>query len=362
MAPVIKQLRAAQAAMPSLRVTVCSTGQHKEMLRPILAALSVRMDIELDVMKQGSSLCGTAARILEGIDTVFQRELPGVVVVQGDTTTTMAAAIAAHYHRIPVVHVEAGLRTHNILAPWPEEMNRKVVSAIASMHFAPTEGAKANLLREGIDPATIYVTGNTVVDSLLQVCDTLDRDPAKREELDAHFDFLDRSLPLILVTGHRRENFGVGFEKICLALRKLAHEEDVEILYPVHLNPSVREPVRRIMSGVSNVHLVDPIEYVPFVYLMGRARLILTDSGGIQEEAPTLRKPVLIMRDTTERPEAVESGCAKLVGSDTEQIVREVKLLLNSTETYERMADSGNPFGDGTAAKRIVEIMLKQLR
>jgi len=310
-------------------------------------------------MKPGQDLSDVTAGVITGMRDVFARETPDMVLVHGDTTTSFAAGLAAYYARIPVGHVEAGLRTGNIYAPWPEEMNRRLTGSLAQLHFAPTQTAKANLLREGVDAATIHVTGNTVIDALLAMHGRIRNDAQLRAGLDAHFDFLDPSRRIVLVTGHRRENFGDGFEQICHALRDLAARDDVEVVYPVHLNPNVREPVERLLSGHPRIHLIAPQEYVPFVYLMGRSTLILTDSGGVQEEAPSLGKPVLVMRETTERPEAVDAGAVALVGASRERIVAGCTRLLDDVAAYKSMAQVTNPYGDGTAADRIVQHLRK---
>jgi UDP-N-acetylglucosamine 2-epimerase (non-hydrolysing) len=281
--------------------------------------------------------------------------------VHGDTTTTLAASLSAYYAKVRVGHVEAGLRTHNKYSPWPEEMNRRLAGAVTDLHFAPTAMAHANLLREGTAPNTIHVTGNTVIDALLDVVDRVRADGALKRRFDSQFDFLDPGKRLILVTGHRRENFGAGFESICQALADIAARGDVQIVYPVHLNPNVQEPVRRILSGVADVYLIEPQDYLPFVYLMDRSAFLITDSGGVQEEAPSLGKPVLVMRDTTERPEAVEAGTVKLVGTDRAAIVREANRLLNDTAAFDAMARAHNPYGDGQAAARIRDILQQHI-
>jgi UDP-N-acetylglucosamine 2-epimerase (non-hydrolysing) len=292
---------------------------------------------------------------------VLAQDRPQLLFVHGDTTTTLAASLAAYYSRIPVAHVEAGLRTGNKLAPFPEEVNRRLTGALADLHFAPTVIARDNLLREGVEPSSVHVTGNTVIDALLDVTARLHRDAGLKAQLAQRFDFLDARKRLILVTGHRRENFGAGFENICLALADIAQAHTgVEILYPVHLNPNVRRPVSEILAarGLANVHLIDPVDYLPFVYLMDRAHLIVTDSGGVQEEAPSLGKPVLVMRDTTERPEAVAAGTVVLVGTVRERIVREATRLLSDDQAYERMSKAHNPYGDGHAAERILNTVI----
>ncbi|MDP3834877.1 MAG: UDP-N-acetylglucosamine 2-epimerase (non-hydrolyzing) [Hydrogenophaga sp.] len=358
MAPVVKEF---QAASPAIETVVCVTAQHREMLDQVLQLFDIRPEHDLNVMKPGQDLYDITSNILIGLKAVLVNERPDLVLVHGDTTTTLAASLAAFYARVPVGHVEAGLRTGNKLAPFPEEVNRRLTGAIADLHFAPTEAARANLLREGVDPGSIHVTGNTVIDALVAVVDRLKDSPALREEMDSRFAFLDPGKRLILVTGHRRENFGEGFEQICQALADIAAQEpDVEVLYPVHLNPNVRKPVNEILAAMqlTNVHLIDPVDYLPFVYLMNRAHLIITDSGGVQEEAPSLGKPVLVMRETTERPEAVAAGTVILVGTSRDRIVRETLNLLHNPTAYRTMSQAHNPYGDGHAAGRIVQTVL----
>jgi UDP-N-acetylglucosamine 2-epimerase (non-hydrolysing) len=354
MAPVVNELR---RSLSSAETQVCITGQHREMLDQVLEIFSIEPHFDLKVMREGQQLTDLTARMLTGLHEVLSAYRPDMVMVQGDTTTAFAASLAAYYQRIPVAHVEAGLRTGNIYAPWPEEINRRLTAAIARVHFAPTELAKENLLREGVDASTIHVTGNTVVDALLSVLDRLRVDAETARGVARRFDFLHPGRRMILVTGHRRENFGDGFENICEALRRLAARPDVEIVYPVHLNPNVQGPVQRILAGASRVHLLQPLDYVPFVYLMNRAHIILTDSGGIQEEAPSLGKPVLVMRDTTERPEAVGAGTVRLVGTDCSRIIAETERLLDSATEYQAMARAHNPYGDGHAARRIAQAL-----
>lgn len=350
MAPVVKVL----AEASDVDQTVCVTAQHREMLDQVLELFGIVPDVDLDLMTKGQDLADLTARALTGLRTVIQDTKPDLILVHGDTATTLSSSLAAYYAQIPVGHVEAGLRTGDIYSPWPEEMNRKVTGMIAALHFAPTKGAEANLLLEKVDPETILVTGNTVIDALLEVSRGIKESGERRLLLDERFGFLDRSKRLVLVTGHRRESFGGGFERICEALAELSDRDDVEICYPVHLNPNVREPVERLLKGRTNVHLIEPLDYLPFVYLMGRASIILTDSGGIQEEAPSLGKPVLLMRETTERPEAVDAGTVKLVGTDRDLIVEEVTKLLDDQTAYEEMAFAHNPYGDGKAAASIL--------
>jgi len=356
MAPVVKEL---MNFPDQIECRVCVTAQHREMLDQVLRIFSIKPDYDLNIMKKGQDLYDITSDVLHGIKSVILDMNPDLVLVHGDTTTTMAASLASFYQRVPVGHVEAGLRTGDKLAPFPEEINRRVTGSIADLHFAPTESAKQNLINEGVPTNRIWVTGNTVIDSLLGIVDLLRSTPSLAQELDQKFRFLDRGKRLILVTGHRRENFGEGFENICLALKEIAEScEDVEIIYPVHLNPNVRGPVNRILADCATVHLIEPQDYLPFVYLMNRATLIITDSGGVQEEAPSLGKPVLVMRETTERPEAVEAGTVKLVGTNRLRIVSETLTLLNDAVAYRSMSTAHNPYGDGEAAKRIVETLL----
>jgi UDP-N-acetylglucosamine 2-epimerase (non-hydrolysing) len=355
-------LALALAADERFEAKVCVTGQHREMLDQVLDLFAIKPDFDLNIMKPGQDLTDVTTSILQGMKAVFAEFRPDVVLVHGDTATTFATSLAAYYQQIPVAHVEAGLRTGNIYSPWPEEANRKLTGALANFHFAPTVNSQANLLREGIDPATIIVTGNTVIDALLDVVKRLDHDPELSAKAAAPSAFLDSARKLILVTGHRRESFGDGFERICQALSEVAQQHpDVDIVYPVHLNPNVREPVNRLLSDVSNIHLIEPLDYLPFVSLMSRAHIILTDSGGIQEEAPSLGKPVLVMRDTTERPEAVDAGTVKLVGTDTRNIVRELNRLLVDQDAYQAMSYAHNPYGDGQACGRIIEALCSKI-
>ncbi|MGB6055989.1 MAG: UDP-N-acetylglucosamine 2-epimerase (non-hydrolyzing) [Burkholderiaceae bacterium] len=354
MAPVVNVLK----AWPQWEVKVCVTAQHRQMLDQVLTLFNIVPDFDLDLMKPGQDLTDITSNVLIGLRQVFHKWTPNLIFVHGDTTTAMAASLAAFYAKIPVAHVEAGLRTNDVNSPWPEEMNRRMVGRVASLHFAPTEIARANLLAEGCPGKTIFVTGNTVIDALLTTMERIDTDMALNRQLAERFSFISESKRLILVTGHRRENFGKGFENICKALRVIAERDDVQILYPVHLNPNVQEPVRRILAGCENIRLIEPQDYLPFVYLMSRAYIILTDSGGIQEEAPSLGKPVLVMRDTTERPEAVSAGTVKLVGTDSKFIVAAIHLLLTQPHAYDAMAFAHNPYGDGKASHRIVEALL----
>ncbi len=353
MSSVVQRLKSAA----DIESKTCVTAQHRLMLDQVMNLFDLRADYDLDLMRPGQDLTDITTKTLIELRRVFRDWKPQIVLVHGDTTTTLAASVAAFYERIPVGHVEAGLRTGDKLSPWPEELNRRLTSVIADIHFAPTLAARENLLNEGVSPGRVHVTGNTVVDALIAVSAQIDADPGLKSQLDEQFSFLNGAKNLILVTAHRRESFGCGFEEICGALSDIANSEAVEIIFPVHPNPNVREPVLRLLSGVRGVHLVDPLEYLPFVYLMKRASILLTDSGGIQEEAPSLGKPVLVMRNTTERPEAIAAGTVKLVGTDRARIVREVTLLLNDSDEYHRMASSENPYGDGHAAERIVQIL-----
>lgn len=355
MAPVIKELSRYPEQFAS---RVCVTAQHRQMLDQVLELFRIVPDYDLDIMEPGQDLTDVTCNVLRKLAPVLKEFLPDVVLVHGDTTTTMAASLAAYYLKIPVGHVEAGLRTGNIYSPWPEEINRRLAGAIATWHFAPTERAKENLLREGVAPEAITVTGNTVIDALLDVVGRIRNDSDLQTRMEEKFSYLDRAKRLILVTGHRRENFGDGFENICRSLRSIAEaHDDVEILYPVHLNPNVQEPVRRVLGGVGRVYLIEPQDYLPFVYLMDRSYLIITDSGGVQEEAPSLGKPVLVMREETERPEAVEAGTVRLVGARSEDIVRAATELLKDRVAYQKMTLTHNPYGDGHAAQRIREII-----
>jgi UDP-N-acetylglucosamine 2-epimerase (non-hydrolysing) len=352
MVSVVREL----AAATDFDVKVCVTAQHRSMLDQVLELFSIKPDFDLDIMTPGQDLSDITAKVLAGMRTVLREWRPDYVLVHGDTTTTMATSLAAYYERIAVGHVEAGLRTGNIYSPWPEEINRKLTGAIAKVHFAPTEHARQNLLKEGIPAKNICVTGNTVVDALLDVVQRLETDGALRRQMESQFSFLDSKKKLVLVTGHRRENFGSGFENICHALNEISQLDDVEVLYPVHLNPNVQEPVQRILKGNPNIHLIDPVGYLPFVYLMNRASVLLTDSGG-QEEAPSLGKPVLVMRDTTERPEAVAAGTVRLVGTSVRSIVDGTRTLLTDPAEYSRMSNAANPYGDGTSALQIVNFL-----
>ncbi|MHC6799437.1 UDP-N-acetylglucosamine 2-epimerase (non-hydrolyzing) [Vibrio diabolicus] len=351
MAPLVHAL----AADDRFEAKCCVTAQHREMLDQVLELFEITPDYDLNLMKAGQTLNDVTARIVQELKPVLQEFQPDVVLVHGDTATTFAASLAAYYEQIEVGHVEAGLRTGNIYSPWPEEANRRLTGVLTKYHFAPTETSKENLLRENFAPEGIFVTGNTVIDALLMVKDKIESDSDLSATLAAQFPFLDDSKELILVTGHRRESFGGGFERICEALAQTAKQHpNVQILYPMHLNPNVREPVNRILGDVENVLLIEPQQYLPFIYLMSRSHIILTDSGGIQEEAPSLGKPVLVMRDTTERPEAVAAGTVKLVGTSVEKITSSLDSLLNDKEAYKEMSFAHNPYGDGKACERIL--------
>lgn len=355
MSPLVRQL----ALHPGIDSKVCVTAQHRQMLDQVLDLFDITPDFDLDIMRPDQNLYTVTTDILQNIAEVFAEFRPDYVLVHGDTSTTFCASLAAFYQRIPVGHVEAGLRTGNLYSPWPEEANRRLTSVLAEMHFAPTAESSGNLLKENVDAARIVVTGNTVIDALVMVCDKLRASSQLYQEQAARFPFLREDARVVLVTGHRRENFGGGFERICIALQRLAQQfPTVDFVYPVHLNPHVQEPVNRLLSGVSNVHLVAPQEYLPFVFLMMRSYLILTDSGGIQEEAPSLGKPVLVMRDTTERPEALAAGTVRLVGTDVERIVANVTELLCDEEAYGAMSIAHNPYGDGAASVRIIDALL----
>ena len=348
-APVVRRL----AASDDIDLHVCVTAQHREMLDQVLDLFEIVPDHDLDLMTSGQNLYDVTSGVLSGLATLFRDFRPDLLLVHGDTTTTLAASLAAYYQQISVGHIEAGLRTGNIYSPWPEEINRRVAGIIARLHFAPTERARANLLAENVPDEAIVVTGNTVIDALQDVVALIEGNAGLQEELAEHFG-LDPMRRLVLVTGHRRESFGGGFERICDALARLAEREDVEIVYPVHLNPNVKGPVEARLGSISNVRLIAPLDYLPFVYLMSRAAIVITDSGGVQEEAPSLGKPVLVMRDTTERPEAVDAGTVLLVGTDADLIVAEATRLLDDDGAYGLMSRAHNPYGDGHAAERIL--------
>lgn len=358
MAPLVKALER------DIRfdVRVCVTAQHRGMLDQVLEFFEITPSYDLDVMRPGQDLVSVTTDILTRIGPVFSCFQPGIVLVHGDTTTSFVTTLAAYYHRISVGHVEAGLRTGNLYSPWPEEANRKLTGALAKIHFSPTERAKNNLRLENVAEDSIVVTGNTVIDALLMANEKLENSPSLEAGQAARFPFLRNGARMVLITGHRRENFGDGFERICAAIARLAVEfSDVEFVYPVHLNPNVLNPVGRLLADIANVHLIEPQEYLAFFWLMKRSHVILTDSGGVQEEAPSLGKPVLVMRDATERPEAVEAGTVRLVGTDTERIVKETAALLLDAAAYERMSRAHNPYGDGKASERIVKALSDSL-
>ncbi|MBF0329909.1 MAG: UDP-N-acetylglucosamine 2-epimerase (non-hydrolyzing) [Nitrospirae bacterium] len=358
MAPVILELRKHPDIFKSC---ICVTAQHRRMLDQVLNLFEIKPDYDLDIMKPSQDLFDVTCNVLSDLKKVLEREQPHIILVQGDTTTAMAASLAGFYAKVKIGHIEAGLRTHNKFSPFPEEINRRVASVIADYHFAPTQIACDNLLREGVPRDTIYITGNTVIDSLLLTLKRIETDSSIKGQLEKTFDYLDPNKKLILVTGHRRESFGEGFENICLALSEIANtQKDVEIIYPVHLNPNVQEPVRNILgnSNFTNIHLIEPLDYLPFVYLMSRSYLIVTDSGGIQEEAPSLGKPVLVMRNITERPEAVNAGTAILVGTEKSKIFYAVNKLIHNINYYNAIAKAHNPYGHGKSA----QLIFKQLK
>jgi UDP-N-acetylglucosamine 2-epimerase (non-hydrolysing) len=337
---------------------VCVTAQHREMLDQVLELFAIKPDYDLNLMKVGQTLNEITARIILELKPVLQEFKPDVVLVHGDTATTFAASLAAYYEHISVAHIEAGLRTGNIYSPWPEEANRKLTGVLTKYHFAPTETSKQNLLNDNYSEESIVVTGNTVIDALLMVKAKIDTDADLNTELQNQFPFLDKTKKMILVTGHRRESFGDGFERICRALALIAKKyPNTQIVYPMHLNPNVREPVNRLLKGIDNIFLIEPQNYLPFIYLMSHSHIILTDSGGIQEEAPSLGKPVLVMRDTTERPEALAAGTVKLVGTDVDVIVSSLSELLDDQNKYELMSYAHNPYGDGEACQRIIDAL-----
>lgn len=354
MAPLVLALQNDERFESSL----CVTGQHREMLDQVLSLFQLTPNFDLNIMKPGQDLTDVTASILQGMKSVLVEVKPDLVLVHGDTATTFAATLAAYYQQIPVAHIEAGLRTGNLYSPWPEEANRKLTGALAELHFSPTRKSADNLLAEGVSESAVHITGNTVIDALFKIVERFDRDAELAGSLAGQFPFLDNKRRMVLVTGHRRESFGGGFERICEALRRTAKMfPDIDIVYPMHMNPNVRKPVNRLLSELSNVYLIEPLDYLPFVYLMSRSYLILTDSGGIQEEAPSLGKPVLVMRDTTERPEAAEAGTVELVGTDVTKICSRLEALLTDEVTYDRMSKAHNPYGDGRACERILEVL-----
>lgn len=354
MAPLYHQLNNSNL----FETKICVTGQHRDMLDQVLNLFDLKPDFDLNIMKSGQDLTDVTIKILEGLKALFNNYQPDIVLVHGDTTTTFATSLACYYKKIKVGHVEAGLRTGDLYSPWPEEGNRKLTGIIADFHFAPTEKSKKNLLLENVSQDKIFVTGNTVIDSLFLILNKINSNVFLQSELEQKFSFIDFSKKIILITGHRRENFGEGFENICNSISVLAQSnKDVQFIYPMHLNPNVREPVNRLLSNKENIFLIEPLEYLPFLYLMNKSYLILTDSGGIQEEAPSLGKPVLVMRDTTERPEAVEAGTVILVGTNKDNIIYYVNLLLKDIKLYEKMSETHNPYGDGSACVQIAKIL-----
>lgn len=359
MAPVVEALR----SDPRFESKVCVTAQHRQMLDQVLSIFDINPDYDLNIMKSGQDLTDITASILVGLRAILQEFKPDYVLVHGDTATTFSATLASYYQQIKVGHVEAGLRTNNIYSPWPEEGNRKLTGALANLHFAPTETSKENLLKEKINPGSIFVTGNTVIDALLSAREKLNSNEMLLSEFNNNFSFISSDRKIVLITGHRRESFGGGFERICNAILQLSEKfSDVDFVYPVHLNPNVKEVVTKILKNQSNVYLIPPQDYLPFIHLMGASYIILTDSGGIQEEAPSLGKPVLVMRDTTERPEAVIAGTVKLVGTDEMVIINEVTELLLNQDAYKRMSKAHNPYGNGLAASKIVEAIAQSMR
>ncbi len=353
MLPVVRALR----TEAGIAAKLCVTAQHRQMLDQVLELFEVEPDYDLDIMTAAQGLTEITTSILARLEPVIREVAPDWVLVHGDTTTTMAASLAAFYQKVPVGHVEAGLRSGNPLQPWPEEINRRIADVLTSVYFAPTEGARQNLLRENVSADRIHVTGNTVIDALREVVGMIEARPELEKQLASDFSYLDRDRPILLVTGHRRESFGAPFRSLCEAIADLVHAHFIQAVYPVHLNPHVQAPVRSVLGGIPHVHLVEPLDYLPFVYLMKRSHVILTDSGGIQEEAPSLGKPVFVMRNVTERPEAIEAGTVRLVGTDRTRIFDAVSEVLTDTAVYERMSRAHNPYGDGHAAARIVAVV-----
>ena len=358
MAPLVKEF---QKYPNDFETKVCVTAQHREMLDQVLEMFEITPDYDLNIMKPGQDLYEITSNVLLGMKDVLNDFQPDVVLVHGDTTTTSATSLAAFYQKIKVGHVEAGLRTHDIYSPWPEEANRQITGVLASYHFAPTTTSRDNLLRENKNEANILVTGNTVIDALFLALEKIESDEKLKNTIISNINALykmDDTKKIILVTGHRRENFGQGFINICEALKEIAlNNPDIDIVYPVHLNPNVQKPVKELLSEVKNVHLIEPLQYETFLYLMNKSYFIITDSGGVQEEAPSLGKPVLVMRDTTERPEALEAGTVKLVGTDKEKIIKEAQFLLDSYEEYTKMSKAHNPYGDGKACEKIINFI-----
>jgi UDP-N-acetylglucosamine 2-epimerase (non-hydrolysing) len=359
MAPLVKALEIDTRFLSKC----CVTAQHREMLDQVLSLFEIEPDFDLDIMKPGQTLSDVTAKILSELEEVFKSFKPDIVLVHGDTATTFGASLASYYQKILVGHVEAGLRTGDIYSPWPEEANRRLTAVLTNYHFAPTETSKNNLIKENYLEENIFVTGNTVIDALLRAKDIVKNSPEIKRNLEDKFSFINGEEQLVLITGHRRESFGDGFERICKAISIAAKKHpNTQFVYPMHLNPNVREPVNRLLSNIDNVSLIEPLEYLPFVYLMDKASVILTDSGGIQEEAPSLGKPVLVMRDTTERPEAVSAGTVKLVGTDVKNIVSNLDSLLLDQNAYNKMSFAHNPYGDGLACHRILDALANALR
>ncbi|MES2218863.1 MAG: UDP-N-acetylglucosamine 2-epimerase (non-hydrolyzing) [Pseudomonadota bacterium] len=356
MAPVIKLL----AKIPEFEVKVCVTAQHRAMLDQVLSLYNIVPDYDLNIMSTNQTLSSITQLTMQGMENIFKQYSPDWVLVQGDTNTTFAASLAAYYKKIPVAHIEAGLRTQDIYSPWPEEINRQLTGRIAAVHFPPTVGAQQNLLNEGIPEARTLVTGNTVIDALFEAVSYLEANQEVAKTIKKMFPFLDPEKKLLLMTSHRRENFGSSLEQICRAMLRLAKRDDVQIVYPVHLNPNISKPVNELLGGAKNIFLLPPQDYLPFIYLMMQSYLILTDSGGVQEEAPSLGKPVLVVRNTTERPEGVAAGTARLVGTDENNIVRNVEEFMDKNELYEIMRAATNPYGDGKASARIGERLLHE--
>lgn len=363
LAPVIKKLEEYKEDFESI---ICVTAQHRQMLDQVLELFDIKPHYDLNIMKPNQSLFELTSNVLLNIQPILEKEKPDIILVQGDTTTVFVASLAAFYLKIKIGHVEAGLRTFNKYSPFPEEINRKITTCMADLHFAPTQTSKDNLLKENTEEKDIFITGNTVIDALFLTIEKLKNDELNNtfsEKVKGISELINKINPksdkkVILLTGHRRENFGQGFENICHGVKEIANNTDVEIIYPVHLNPNVREPVMRIIGGIKNIHLIEPLDYEPFVYLMSKSHIILTDSGGVQEEAPSLGKPVLVMRDTTERPEAVIAGTVKLVGTDKDLLVKETNKLLHDKNAYDSMSMAHNPYGDGKASQRIIDALL----
>jgi UDP-N-acetylglucosamine 2-epimerase (non-hydrolysing) len=353
MIPLVTRLK----SEPDFETKICLTGQHREMLDQVMNIFNLHADFDLDVMGKAQRLADVTCRMLHGMDQLFMQWKPDFILVQGDTNTVFAAALAAFYNKIKVGHVEAGLRTGNRYSPWPEETNRMLTAQLADIHFAPTAASRDNLVMENIRPDSVFVTGNTVIDTLLMSQKIIEADTGMCLDIQNKFNFIRPNKRMILVTGHRRENFGQGFTRICRAIAFIAGQYDVDVVYPVHMNPNVREPVNEILGNHENIHLIEPVDYFSFIYLMQQSYMILTDSGGVQEEAPSLGKPVVVMRDTTERPEAVDAGTVVLAGTDYDEIVKYVSRLLEDEDFYNKMAWAHNPYGDGMAAERIVKIL-----